>query len=78
MISIMESLKKVSMPLVGQASFLLGVGIIAIGMHLCVNALSRASLISTEEYTMFAKKAYCVNALSRASLISTKIEEVLQ
>ena len=39
----------------------------------CVNALLRASLISTVSDANCRARVYCVNALLRASLISTKI-----
>ena len=60
------------MPLVGLRSFLqLAVFIRLIVVQQCVNALSRAEIISTvcSEQSLLA--VYCVNALSRAEIIST-------
>ena len=37
----------------------------------CVNALRRATLISTEKRNVFLREQQCVNALRRATLIST-------
>ena len=67
----------VSMPSNGQHSFLLGLLGRRGGFSDCVNALKRATLISTRWRVLLTPcTGSCVNALKRATLISTAPPEI--
>ena len=60
------------MPYIGLLPFLQASFYFDGGEDGCVNALHRASPISTKKRKYLQKKIYCVNALYRASPISTR------
>ena len=65
-----------SMPSNGQHSFLLSKPFLILWPVRCVNALQRATLISTEKISIAHNGSSRVNALQRATLISTGWELV--
>ena len=69
----MKAHNVVSMPCLGRTSFLPCSSATSAFSMVCVNALSRADLISTclRAWGLELPKEICVNALSRADLIST-------
>ena len=66
----------VSMPLVGQILFLLRSSWTRSWLCLCVNALSRANPISTDQEHSTQLRNGRVNALSRANPISTEVTDI--